>query len=242
MHTTFSLVGNTSRLSATYNPVIELDPHYEYSLALIGFLTTNNIPNIEEGTNKFHYFKEGDSKEREIIFPKGAYEIDAIEQYIQNFLCPECTSDKERSKIFSLKPNLNTLKCELKSKYGVNFSHNDSIGKRLGYSSRKLPANTLHESDLPVNIIKVSTIRVECNIVTGSYYQSKRSHTIYETAITVNPGEQIFIEPTNQIYLPLTNKSFISNITLDIVDQDNNFIDFNGQEIVVRLALKSQKK
>ena len=79
----------------------------------------------------------------------------------------------------------------------------------LGFSDRTLEANKLHESDLPVNIIKVHTIRIECNLTRGSYYQNRESHT-----------------------------HSIINITVNTVDQENRLIDFNGQTINVRLALK----
>lgn len=252
MYKTFALVGAESTLSENYQPPIELDVNSEYSLALIGFYSYNNIPNIEEGTNKFYYLLPGSSEQKSITLPKGAYEITAIEQYLQkvllnntkrdtndNLTTTNIISEQEKDKTFSLKANENTLKCEIfSSRYDINFKPEDSIGKLLGFSQKLLKANQVHQSDLPVNIIRVNTIRVECNIVKGSYYKSKESHTLYETGLDVGPAEQIFIEPVNPLYLPIINRLSIPNITLNIIDQDNRLIDFNGQTINIRLALK----
>lgn len=240
MYKTFSLTGVESTLSEHYEPPIDLEENSNYSIALIGFYTNNNIPNIEEGTNKFYYFAPNTTEEKVITFPKGAYEIAAIEKYIQIILSGRSATDAQKQNTFSLKANENTLKCEIFSIYDINFAHEDSIGKLLGFSKRKLKARQLHESDLPVNIIKVNTIRIECNIVRGSFYKNKESHTLYETALSVSPAEQIFVEPLNPIYLPIINRSNIPNLTIDIVDQDHCPIDFNGQTINIRLALKKE--
>lgn len=231
MSLTFTLKGRTSRLSVDINPPIDLDPRYNYSLALISLSTWNSIPNIEPGRNKFYYTGTG-KKEQVLEIPTGSYEIDDIETYLQKQL----SKDKEIFAI-SLKPNNNTLKCEVKCIYEINFKPKDSIGKLLGFSPKSLQANSLHESDLPVEIISVATIRIECNIISGSYYSSNPSHTLYEFTPAVDPGYSIIIEPRNLIYLPVNRKS-IDNITINILDQDSRPVNFRGEEIIVRLELK----
>lgn len=230
MSQTFTLTGRTSELSTYFYPPIKLDPKYEYAIALVGFHTYNSIPNIEEGANKLYYIKN-DGTHHVLIIPTGSYEVNDLEKYIQSQL------NSIDQNVFTLKPNNNTLKCELKSAYDIDFSHKDSIGQILGFSNKKLRANIKHESDLPVNIIKVSTIRVECNIIRGSYYNSCASHTLYEFAPTVDPGYSINIEPRNLIFLPI-NTTTIDNISLRILDQNSQLVNFRGEEIIARLELK----
>ncbi|EFA09107.1 hypothetical protein TcasGA2_TC015482 [Tribolium castaneum] len=225
-------IGVESTLSEHYEPPIDLEENSNYSIALIGSYTNNNIPNIEEGTNKFYYLPPSTTEEKVITFPKSAYEIAAIEKYIQIILSGRSATDAQKQNTFSLKANENTLKCEIFSIYDINFAHEDSIGKLLGFSQRKLKARQLHESDLPVNIIKVNTIRIECNIVRGSFYKNKESHTLYETALSVSPAEQIFVELLNPIYLPIINRSNIPNLTIDIVDLDHRPIDFKHKQSI----------
>jgi hypothetical protein len=235
MSQTFTLKGRSHILESNFTPPLELDPRYDYSLALISLNTWNSIPNIEPGLNKFYY--KFQSKKKVLEIPTGSYELEDIENYIQKrILDPEAPAE-ELSRQFSLKPNNNTLKCELKSVFEISFEPSDSIGSLLGFSKRVLKANTLHESDLPVNIIQVTTIRVECNIISGTYYANNRSHTLYEFSPTVDPGFSINIEPRNLIYLPV-NRQQIDNITLTLLDQNSKPINFRGEEIVIRLELK----
>ena len=228
MSHTFTLQGVTHELSCDYHPVIDLDPHTNYYLGLVGFRTYNTIPNIDSANNKFYY-----DTDKVISIPEGSYEIEDIERYLQSSLEK---SDKSDS-VLRLTPNNNTLQCELRCQYSVDFRPADSIGNLLGFSSRVLEANKKHSSDLPVNIIRVSSIRIECNIITGAYYDSKLSHTIYEFSPNVDPGYAINIIPSNVIYLPLNVKS-ISNITLKLLDQVGRPLNFRGEHVLVRLQLK----
>ena len=81
MSQTFTLKGRASYLSFDFNPPIELDSRYTYSLALISPSTWNSIPNIEPGCNKLDYSINGAPKV--LTFPTGSYEIADIGTYLQ---------------------------------------------------------------------------------------------------------------------------------------------------------------
>lgn len=233
MAKTFTLIGRTSQLSANFHPSIDLDSRYSYSLALTGFHTYNSIPNIEEGVNSKFYYKLPEEKSyKSVKIPTGSYEIADIEKYLQTRL-----NASEGFTPLTLKPNNNTLKCELSSIYDINFAAQDSLGKLLGFTKR-LSAGKLHTSDSSVDIISVTTIRIECNIISGSYYSGKPSHTLYEFSPTTDPGYSININPTNPIYLALNSQKYIDNISVRIIDQNSKLVNFRGEEIIIRLVLK----
>ncbi|KAK9720137.1 hypothetical protein QE152_g22215 [Popillia japonica] len=91
--------------------------------------------------------------------------------------------------------------------------------------------------DLPVKIIKVAMIRVSCSITTGAFYNTHLSHTIFEFSPQVDPGYAINIDPPHIIYLPVSSTR-IDNITLTLIDQDGEPVDFRGEQIIIRLELK----
>lgn len=232
MSHTFTLIGTSNLLTATYYPPIELDTRYEYALGLVGLHTYNTIPNIYHGQNKFYYGNDV------VTIPTGAYEVTDIESFLQRCIIEKVSSTTTTGEsLLSLKPNNSTLKCEITSKFDIDFTKEDSIGRMLGFSKKILKANEKHESDIPIKIIKVVTIRVECNVTTAAFYEARLSHTLYEFAPSVEPGYSINIEPRNIIYLPV-NTSRIDHITLKLVDQDGDPVDFRGEQIVVRLELK----
>lgn len=221
---TFTFTGNQSILESVYFPPIELSSEKNYVLGLVDLYTYNSIPNIQENCNKFYV------GEQVIVIPDGSFEIDAIEKYLINVLTKKKIS-------LSLKANNNTLRCEIFCSEEINFDKKDSIHQLLGFTQKKLEANKLHLSDQPINIIKVNSIRIECNIIDGAYINGQKVYTIHEFFPSVPPGFKIIEIPKKVIYLPVKTR-IISNIQLRIVDQNGNLVNFRGENISIRLHLK----
>lgn len=227
---TVTLTGtDASALVCDFFPPLELTDN-EWYAGLLDFTTYNSIPNVVEGKNNvFPVLKNGETWDS-INLPTGAYEISDIEGYLKHRLGD--------SKI-SLRANNNTLKCELTCAFDIDFQQTTaSIGDILGFKKKRvLEANKTHTSDASVNIIKVNSILIRCNIVQGSYKNGQNEHILHSFYPTVEPGFKIIETPTNVIYLPV-NVSRLDNITLSLHDQDGDAIDFRGEVITVRLHLK----
>lgn len=235
MSRTFTLKGNTHELSNTYYPPLHLREDSDYYLGLIGLHTYYTIPNVDESNNTFDFVYNGNNYS--LTIAPGSYEITDIEKYLQQKLAEIFVGENYKQEFISLKPNNNTLKCVIKSIFKIDFTPKNTIGRILGFSSRKLSPGQIHESDIPVQIVKVTSIRVECNIIGGTYYNDKLSHTLFEFSPNVDPGFAINIEPRNIIYLPVNNR-YIDNITIRLLDQNGKPVDFRGEEVIVRLELK----
>ena len=239
MSQTFTLSSRASVLSAEFYPPIELDKTSRYGLGLTGFYSYNSIFNVDETNNGFCYRTGPKLAPTFLNIPYGAYEIDEIYRAILKAM-PGDKKEEEKAKLFRLKANNNTLKCEIWSKYGIDFTQSNSIGRLLGFESTYLQPNKNHESTLPVDIMKVRMIRVDCNIISGAYLNTLKSHTLFEFDIDVEPGYKLTREPANIIYLPVRpeGRQFIDNITLRILDDNGDLINFRGEKIIVKLELK----
>lgn len=225
----------TSELSVDYYPSIVLKEGTYYEIGLTNFSSNNSIPNVDEKNNKFYY---GNNELIEI--PIGSYELSNISKYLVNAIAQK--EDKEKNKTYlRLSANFNTLKCEIKCSKDIDFSKSDSIGSLLGFKNVKLPANILHYSDFPVDIMKVNMIRVDCNIVTNSFNNGESVHTIHAFYPTDPPGYKIVESPSNVIYLPI-NTHVIHNITLKIVDQNGEPVNFRKEVITITLHLRRVEK
>lgn len=223
MSETFLLSGRGNVLECTFSPPIVLDrPH---AIGLVNFAAFNSIPNVDESNRWLHYDENGT-----LDIPKGAYEIVDIEAYMQEWL-----GGPER---ISLKANNNTMRCAIKSAvHTIHFGKPNSIGKLLGFGPRSLTPGAWHESDLPVNIMTVNMICIECNIAVGSYVNGEIAHTIFAFSPPVPPGYKMILSPQNIIYNRV-NANVIDRLRIDIVDQEGRPIDFGGEEVSVRLHLK----
>jgi hypothetical protein len=236
MSYTLTLSGDSSILSSQFYPPIELEDDAEYVIGLTDFLAYHSIPNVDSTNNRFYY---GDA-DKVIKIPEGSYEIEDINTYINSNLAELTATDTnlpDNLVFVSIKSNKNTLKCEIKANTTINFNKPNSIGRLLGYKNRKLKANKFHESNNPIKIQKVNAICVECNLVSNSFINGQPGHILHEFFPRVGPGYKIIDSPANVIYLPV-NKRRIEGVTIKIVDQDGDLINFRGEVITLRLHLK----
>lgn len=219
----FCLSGNTAVQSCEVFPPFDVsDGNWE--IGLVDLSTYNSIPNIENNLNDTFYYAD-----KSIKIDEGSYEIEDLEKYIIERI--------DSGVGFSLKPNNNTLKAEIKCSAAIDFTKSNSIGALLGFNKRILEPNTKHSSDKPVNIIKVNTVVVECNLVRGAYDNGRERHVLHEFYPMVEPGYKIVELPNPIIYLPLTVQR-IDNITVSLKDQDGNLINFRGEKISLRINVR----
>lgn len=234
---TLTLNSNESHLHTQYFPPIDISDG-EYVCGLVDFQTFNTIPNVDKRNNKFHFeFVNKDSKKfnsfttkKVIEIPTGTYELDQIAEILKKKMA---LSNME----LSLVANKNTNRCELYSSAGIDFSEPNSIGSLLGFEPKRYSSETLYISESIAQIFHVNIIRIECDIMRGSYINNNPAHTIHEFSLKVPPGYKIIEVPSNVIYFPVTVKS-ISAVNIVCVDQENRPINFQGETITVRIHIK----
>ena len=219
-----SLSGRTSTLENHFFPPIELSGDKNYALGLVKLLTFNSIPNLEK---KNFYVADLET----INIPTGSYEIEDINKFLSDKL-------KLENVTFSLKANNNTLQSTIECDRDIDFTKADSIGELLGFDPQILKAGESHTSKHPISIIKINSLRIECNITRGSYSDGKEVHYIHEFFPAVPPGFKIIEKPLEIIYLPISVKR-IDYLIVRIVDQDGDIVNFRGETVTVRLHLKS---
>lgn len=218
--------GNTSTLTQKFYPPLEL--RNGTVCGFIHFSTYNSIKNITENNNLFYI---GDNIV--LTIKPGAYEIVTISNLIKNYLRQQHTSEKIE---FELKVNENTLCCEIYCSKPIHFGKPKSMASLLGYPPNTLAAKKNHTSINSVSIIPVNIINIKCDIISNSYQNGKNSNILHSIALNVPPGYKIVEQPSHINYLPV-NLNEINSITLQILDQNGNLIDFSGETIDISIYL-----
>lgn len=222
---TLSITGHKSALTTNYSPPLDLCTGYE--CALLYFSTFNSIPNIDAKNNKFYY---DDHESLEI--PEGSYELQDISDFLRTNV-KDC--------VLKLTSNNNTLTVQLQCSKDIHFEKENSCGNLFGFGRETLKANILHESRFPVSILSTTIVRIECDIVSGSFVNGNPRHIIYEFVPTVPPGYRLVEIPKNLIYFPV-NKESISEINIRLLDANNNLVNLRGEEIQLYLHLKKNDR
>ncbi|KAL4135057.1 hypothetical protein QTP88_006719 [Uroleucon formosanum] len=155
-----------------------------------------------------------------VIIPTGTYELDQLEFIIQKMM-PDFVS------FFELKANSRTLKCMISCSHDVDLGVENSIAKLLGFRNVLYTTGATHESENIVNIMKINCIKVECNLITGSFCDGAPNQTIHELYPTVPAGYKTVEVPRHPVFYGLNTRS-ISRVVIVLKDQDDCLINLRA--------------
>ena len=243
---TVAFTGKSSVLRADFFPEIVLDSNANYVCALLDFTTYNSVPNITAGKkNQFQFkytekVKSGNKitdveQEKTIALPTGAYEIADILKYLKSAL--------SAFKI-SFTYEISGVTSSVAIEFDKRITWTDgTVLNVLGFERPKgepvfFEPDKKYTNQHNIKVTNIDVIRIECDIISGSYINGKICHTIYQFShCKVDPGYKFIEVPKHIIYLPINEKR-LRSIQISVVDQDGNLIDFRGEQISCRIHIK----
>ena len=241
--TSFQIIvsDNKSSFNTRFNPKLELDRDKVYEIALVNLETYYSFHNIDETNNIFVYFPDNGNSWVKIKIPEG-YEIDDINNTIQQEMEKRGHHDSINEDYYiNISANSNTLKSVLilEEDYQVDFNHQNSLAKVLGFTNAKYTKG-FHESENVVNILSINSILVNIDIISGSFVNGTTENTIYSFFPKVSPGYKIIESPVNLVYLPLTLDT-IDRLEVSITDQDGNLLNLRKEILTIRFHIREAR-
>lgn len=100
------------------------------------------------------------------------------------------------------------------------------------------------DADTVKTVAELDVLRVDCDVITGSYINGKRQHTIHQfaTCTSHTKGRVLAEIPKNLIYFPIKFKS-LHSIQISIADQNGKLLDIkDGGEIICRINIKREQQ
>ena len=242
--TSFQIIvsDNKSNFDTRFNPKLELDRDKVYEIALVNLETYYSFPNIDETNNVFVYSPDNGNSWVKIKIPEGSYEIDDINNTIQHEMEKRGHYDPINEDYYiNISANSNTLKSALilEKDYQVDFNNQNSIAKVLGFTGTKYTEG-FHESENVVNILRINSILVNIDIISGSYVNGTTKNTIYSFFPKVSPGYKIIELPVNLVYLPITLDT-IDSLNVSITDQDDHLLNLRNEKLYIRFHIREAR-
>ena len=119
----------------------------------------------------------------------------------------------------------------MKNGYRIDFNIDNSFGGLLGFEKIVVGNSTntknTTESTKIVEITWIKNVSVECNLVSSSYLNRKKTNIIYRFTIPAPLGYDFKINLENIIWLPLSTKSF-NSISFRLVDDKGKLLNLRG--------------
>ena len=165
-----------SKFKTRFNPTLQLDRDKEYEIALVNLETYYSFPNIDESNNVFVY--SPDNGNSWVLVKIKIYEIDNINNTIHHEMEKRGHHNPINEDYYiSIFANSKSVLI-LEEDYQVDFNHQNSIAKVLGFTGAKYTGG-FHESENVVNILSINSILVNMDIISGSYVNGMTINTIY---------------------------------------------------------------
>jgi len=239
---TFDFSNTSTDFITRFSPTIKLDRSKNYEASFISLETYNSIPNITSDNNIFKYSTDSGVTWKIITLLKGAYELEAINNEILRQMAINGDSGTDTFYI-NIDANISTQSSIINitnNNYQVDFTVSNSIGSILGFDNVILTSG-YNISPKPVDIIKVNSIRVNVDIIEGSYVDGIPGPTIYSFFPKANPGYKVIERPTYPIFYSVSVYD-ISYIRVWLTDQNEKPIDLRGETLSIQIALRENKK
>ena len=242
--TSFQIIlsSDKTNFNTRFNPKLELNEKKKYEIALVNLETYYSFPNIDETNNTFVYSPDNGNSWEKIKIPEGSYEIDDINDAIQHEMKKRTHYDEINEDYYiNIAPNTNTLKSVLilEKGYQVDFNHQNSLAKMLGFTGTKYTEG-FHESENVVDILRINSILVNIDIISGSYVNGTTKSTIYSFFPDVSPGYKIIESPVNLVYLPITLNT-IDSLNVMITDQDDHLLNLRNEKLTIRFHIREAR-
>ena len=242
--TSFQIIisNDKSNFNTRFNPKLELDREKVYEIALVNLETYYSFPNIDETNNVFVYSPDNGNSWVKIKIPEGSYEIDDINNTIQHEMEKRGHYDEINEDYYiNIAPNTNTLKSVLilEKGYQVDFNHQNSLARVLGFTGAKYTEG-FHESENVVDILRINSILVNIDIISGSYVNGTTKSTIYSFFPDVSPGYKIIESPVNLVYLPITLDT-IDSLNVTITVQDYHLLNLRNEKLTIRFHIREAR-
>ena len=203
---------------------------------MVNLETYYSFANIDETNNVFVYSPDNGNSWVKIKIPEGSYEIDDINNTIQHEMEKRDHYDSINENYYiNISANPNTLKSVLilEKDYQVDFNHENSLAKVLGFTGAKYTEG-FHESD------SINSILVNIDIISGSYVNETTRNTIYSFFPKVSPGYKIIETPRNLVFLPRTLDS-IDRLAVSITDQDDHLLNLRNEKLTIRFHIRESR-
>ena len=110
--------------------------------------------------------------------------------------------------------NNNTARSKIFCNREIYFKNADSTGHLLGFKLQILKSNKVHQSDSPMTIIRVNSLRIECNVTLRKKFMQQNffccpDKTFCLSIQNLNDIAKCFVGTTKEIFGINTNKIFL---------------------------------
>ena len=230
--------GHNEDLLVNFPTPIELgDSECEIALAHCSlWYSWVNISATEYSNATWRYYN-GSVWRANVTMPDGMYSLLDIQNYVE----AKITANGDTPANIQFNANYATGYCDIVLVGGYQFDFSlSSFGNLLGFTASST-VTVSATSPSKVDITRgVTSVGIACNVVTGSYANSRSSRVLHTFAPASAPGSLLTIEPASRIYLPVNTKT-IWSLRVSLIDNLGRPLHIGSDPVTVVLHIQKAK-
>jgi hypothetical protein len=204
---------------------------FDYFVSLLSIECGSYFPNIIKGKNNLLKISiDAHHTERTIEFETGAYEIEDINNHIQDVVPNELIK-------IEIDKGTGKSKIKLKPTVKIHFDIENSIRSILGYNTDIVLDKELNISPNMCNVMNTQKIFIYLDIVKGSWFKGQPSSILYSFSNEVQYGMPITIKPKHKQECLLLNHQF-NELRIRFTNEKNEAINFMSTPVSITLEVK----
>lgn len=243
MSTVVSLLGKRNPLEVDFFPPLE----GRFEIGLLSVHTRNIVPNITSKNNVFYYNFENALHLIEIA--EGYYNLYQIAQFLNFHLMNEhfdyykkltqSQSEAMGYGLIKIELDSSTERVHLICGFPVQVAGDRSLMPVLGFEGHILTSLRTNIAEREMQFYPDSNIiGVNCSDVRGGYCNGSKSNVIYMFNCDRRPGEKFTEKPNVVTYFPVSDRTSLRSVRIELVDKDNKPLNLLGELTLVRLHIR----
>ena len=192
----------------------------------------------EYNNNKLKISKNEGTSWETITFPKGIYDYDDLNKFIQGKIGKISGKDTYGIDILF---DLTTYKVffKLENNYQIDFKNSGEFGVLLGFDKKVLKSSS-YGTKFPNISNSIDNLYLRTSLLSDSIISGKRSNVLCTFSRNTKTRSLPFeIQPMNYLWNKINNK-VISEVTFYITDDLDREVDLNDIDISLTVVMREQ--
>jgi len=222
----------------------------EWEVALIQanmWYSWNNIdtnPNYNNNTVRYSY--DGGGNWVTVVFPDGAWEVNALDAYLKEKMSEnghtDTTDPSEEKFYIEIVPNFTTLRVDLKisNNYRLDLSIGD-FHLLIGLNPAIYTIDTFGQN-APDITRGLNELHIHSSLIGDTYINGEASDIMWTFRPETYAGGALTVIPSQIIYQPVKSTYQLATINMYITDQLGRRVDFNGEDVSYTIHIREKVK
>ncbi len=231
---TYEIIGtpnDSGIIVERFSETQKFNSSFDYMVSLLSIECGSYFPNIIKGKNNLLKISiDTHHTERTIEFDSGAYEIEDINNHIQDVVPNELIK-------IEIDKGTGKSKIKLKPSVKIYFDIDNSIRSILGYNEDIVLDKELNISPNMCNVMDTQKIFIYLDIIKGSWFKGQPSSILYSFSNEVQYGMPITIKPKHKQECLLLNNQF-NELRISFKNEKGEVITFQNTPVTITIEIR----